>query len=105
YHIDGGANLPGYYGRHLHGNAALSANLSVPVWPGFVSVFGDVGSVKDSWQEMKAKYLYANAGVTVSLGPVRAIFPLWINRPLEGEKRFDWKRWKVGLGGSFRVKM
>ncbi|MBI4727560.1 M1 family metallopeptidase [candidate division TA06 bacterium] len=105
YHIDGGANLPGSYGRHLHGNATLGANLSVPVWPGFVSVFGDVGSVKDSWQEMKAKYLYADVGVTVSLGPVRALFPLWINRPLEGEKRLDWKRWKVGLGGSFGVKM
>jgi hypothetical protein len=105
YHIDGGANLPGYYGRHLHGNAAISANLSVPIWPGFASVFGDVGSVKDNWQEMKAKYLYADAGVTISLGPVRAIYPLWINRPLEGEKRFDWKRWKVGLGGSFSMKM
>ena len=105
YHIDGGANLPGYYGRHLRGNTALSANLLVPVLPGLVSVFGDLGSVKDSWQEMKAKYLYADAGVTLHLGPVRALFPLWINRPLEGEKRFDWKRWKVGLGGSFGVRI
>jgi hypothetical protein len=105
YHIDGGANLPGYYGRHLRGNTVLSANLTVPVFQSFVSAFADLGSVKDSWQEMKAKYLYADAGVTLHLGPVRAIFPLWINRPLEGEKRFDWKRWKVGLGGSFGVKL
>jgi hypothetical protein len=104
YHIDGGADIPGYYGRHLYGRAAFGINLAVPVFQNLVSVFGDVGSVKDKWQEMTTQNLYSDAGITVSLGPVRALFPVWINRPLEGEKRFD-LRWKIGFGGSLGVKM
>lgn len=104
YHIDGGANIPGYYGRHLHGKAALGINLGVPVFKDLVSVFADIGSVKEGWQEMTLENLYSDAGLDISLGPVRAMFPLWINRPLEGENRFD-LRWKVGLGGSLGMKI
>ena len=105
YHIDGGANVPGYLGRHISGRkvAALNLSLPLPLSKVPVSLFADAGLVVDDFQHFAIKNTCCDAGLSVSLGMVRALFPVWINRPLEGEKRFDF-RWKVGLG-NFSVSL
>jgi hypothetical protein len=35
--------------------------------------------------------LRADAGTELRLGPLRAIFPLWIDDPVAGESRWNWR--------------
>jgi hypothetical protein len=102
YHVEGSADVPGYLGRHLRGRLAASANLSIPLYKYPIAFFADGALLTDDFGQMVVKDAYCDAGVSLSLGPAKVLFPLWINRPLEGEKRFDF-RWKVGLGGSFSL--
>ncbi len=102
YHVEGSADVPGYLGRHLRGRLTASANLSVPLYKYPIAFFADGALLGDEYRQLSIRQAYCDAGVSLNLGPARFLFPLWINRPLEGEKRFDF-RWKVGLGGSLRM--
>jgi hypothetical protein len=102
YHVEGSADVSGYLGRHLRGRLAASANLSLPIYKYPMAVFADGALLTDSYQQLAIKNAYCDAGLSLQAGPVKFLFPLWINRPLEGEKRFDF-RWKMGLGGSFSL--
>lgn len=106
YHVDGGANLPGYQGTHFRGKTMWAANLSLPITPTPLSVFTGIGQVADGWKEIGLNNIRADAGLALDLGPLRMMFPLWINKPGPGEKNFDW-RWTVGFAGGtdgFNVK-
>ncbi|MDI6739482.1 MAG: M1 family metallopeptidase [Candidatus Edwardsbacteria bacterium] len=102
YHVDGGANLPGYLGRHVRGNMAAAANLSLPIHYSPLELFFGAGQVVNDWPEFKRKNLAADAGIRIEFGGLRLILPLWINQPLPDKKRFDW-RWKVGFGGTLKI--
>ncbi|MRR09711.1 hypothetical protein EG831_06500 [bacterium] len=99
YHVDGGANLPGYAGRHIRGTKVVAATVSLPVHRTPVSLFAGAGQVLDDWTEFSPNTVMANAGLDLRLGGVRLLLPLWINRPEPGKRRFDW-RWKVGVSLS-----
>lgn len=102
YHVDGGANLPGYAGRHIRGTKVVAATVSLPVHRTPVSLFAGAGQVLDDWTEFSPNTVMANAGLDLRLGGVRLLLPLWINRPEAGKRRFDW-RWKIGIGGTFKI--
>ncbi len=102
YHVEGSADVPGYLGRHLRGRLAASANLSVPLYSYPVALFADAALLGDEYDQLSIKQTYCDAGVSLQLKGVKFLFPLWINRPLEGEKRIDF-RWKVGLGGAISL--
>jgi hypothetical protein len=100
YHVEGSADVPGYLGRHLRGRLAASANLSVPLYDRPVALFADAALLADEYGQFSIKQAFCDAGVSLQMNGVKLLFPLWINRPLEGENRFDF-RWKVGRGGSY----
>ena len=102
YHVDGGANLPGFLGRHARGNTVAAVNLDLPVYRTPLSLFAGAGQVAADWPALKAANVMANAGITVRMPFVRLLLPLWINQPLSGKKRFDW-RWQISIGGSFSI--
>lgn len=99
YHVDGGANLPGYYGTHIRGKNLWAVNMTLPIMKSPASFFAGAGQVANDWLEFTAKSIRADAGLSLALGPMRLMFPLWINKPQEGKKQFDW-RWTIGFGGS-----
>lgn len=99
YHVDGGANLPGYYGTHIRGRNMWAVNLTLPVMKSPLSLFAGAGQVANDWLEFTAGSIRADVGLSLALGPMRLMFPLWINKPEEGKKQFDW-RWTIGFGGS-----
>lgn len=102
YHVAGSADVPGYLGRHLRGRLAASANLSLPLYKYPIALFADAALLADQYRQLAVKGAYCDAGVSLQAGPVLFLFPVWINQPLEGERRLAF-RWKAGLGGSFRV--
>lgn len=104
YHVEGSADVPGYLGRHLRARLAASANLSLPLYKYPVALFADGALLADDYQRLSIKQAFCDAGVSLQAGPVKFQFPLWINRPLDGEKRFDF-RWRVGLGGGVKLGM
>jgi hypothetical protein len=99
YHVDGGANLPGYYGTHIRGKNFWAINMTIPVMSDIVSLFAGMGQVANDWSEYTIDGIRTNAGFSLSMGPMRLMFPLWISRPEEGKKKLDW-RWTIGFGGS-----
>ncbi len=99
YHVDGGANLPGYYGTHIRGKNLWAVNMTLPIMKSPASFFAGAGQVANDWLEFTARSIRADAGLSLGLGPMRLMFPLWINRPEQGQKQFDW-RWTIGFGGS-----
>jgi hypothetical protein len=99
YHVDGGANLPGYYGTHIRGKNLWAVNLTLPVVKSPLSLFAGAGQVADDWLDFTARNIRADAGFSLALGPMRLMFPLWINQPEQGKRRLDW-RWTIGFGGS-----
>jgi len=99
YHVDGGANLPGYYGTHLRGRNLWAVNMTLPIMKSPASFFAGAGQVANDWLEFTTKSIRADAGLSLALGPMRLMFPLWINKPEDGKKQFDW-RWTIGFGGS-----
>lgn len=104
YHVEGSADVPGYLGRHYRARLAASANLSVPLYKYPLALFADAALLAGDYRQLAVKEAYCDAGVSLQLGAARVLFPLWINRPLEGEGRFDF-RWKMGLGGAFSLGM
>jgi hypothetical protein len=100
YHVEGSADVPGYLGRHLRARLAASANLSVPLYRYPLALFADAALLADDYRQLAVRGAYCDAGLSLQAGPWRFLFPLWINKPLEGEGRFGF-RWKMGLGGSF----
>ena len=99
YHVDGGANLPGYYGTHIRGKNLWAINLTLPIMQSPASFFAGAGQITNDLLDFTAGGIRANAGFSLSLGPMRLMFPLWINKPEPGKKQFDW-RWTIGFGGS-----
>lgn len=99
YHVDGGADLPGYAGRHIRGTKVAALTVSLPVHRTPVSLFAGAGQVMDDWTAFKPGSAMANAGLDLRLPGVRLLLPLWINRPEPGKRRFDW-RWKIGASLS-----
>lgn len=102
YHVEGSADVPGYLGRHLRSRLAASANLSLPLYKYPLAFFADAALLADDYRQLAASQAYCDAGLSLQAGPWRFLFPLWINRPLPGEKRLDF-RWKMGLGGTFSL--
>jgi len=99
YHVEGSADVPGYLGQHLRGRITTSLNLSIP-WQGLpLAFFADGALLSDTYRQLAIKNAYGDAGISLQAGPVKFLFPLWINQPLPGEKRFRF-RWKVSLEGS-----
>jgi len=76
-----------------------AVNLTLPVMKSPLSLFAGAGQVSNDWLEFTAGSIRADAGLSLALGPMRLMFPLWINKPEEGQKQFDW-RWTIGFGGS-----
>jgi hypothetical protein len=99
YHVDGGANLPGYYGTHIRGKNLWAVNMTLPIMKSPASFFAGAGQIANDWLEFTAGSIRADAGLSLALGPIRLMFPLWINQPEPGKKQFDW-RWTIGFGGS-----
>jgi len=87
WHVQGDANLRGYYGRHLRGTRAASLTLetSFPPLPGYL--FFDAGNVWDQGSPSSRR----DAGIGLKLGPIDCAFPLWISDPLPGKKRFAFR--------------
>lgn len=102
YHVEGSADVPGYLGRHLRARLAASANLSIPIYRYPIALFADGALLGDDYSQLSVSQAYCDAGLSLQAGPMRFLFPLWINRPLEGEGRFGF-RWKMGLGGAFSL--
>lgn len=102
YHVEGSADVPGYLGRHLRARLAAAANISLPLYRYPVSLFADAALLADDYRQLAVRGAYCDAGLSIQAGPWKFLFPLWINRPLEGENRFGF-RWKMGLGGSFSL--
>ena len=102
YHIDGGANLPGYAGRHVRGTSVLAAGLSLPLHRTPVALFCGAGQVINDWSELHPGRVPANAGVDLRLPGVRLLLPLWINQPLPREKKLAW-RWKVSISTTMSI--
>ncbi len=100
-HIDGGGNLVGYYGRHIHCARIIALNLNpslfkFPITPLFNAGYIDVATVPDT------SGLYMDAGIKAKVGPIVGYFPIWINRPEPGENNLK-LRWllELFLGLSF----
>ncbi len=87
WHVQGDANLRGYYGRHIRGTRAASVTLetSFPPLPGYL--FFDAGNVWDQGSPSSRR----DAGVGLKLGPIDCAFPLWISDPLPGKKGFAFR--------------
>jgi hypothetical protein len=100
WHIEGGSDLKGYYGRDISGTAALSINLATPYllsrsW--FPStVFFDAGILFDDSSDTGMLY---DAGFTVNAGPLYMDFPIWVSSPAADEKHFAF-RWSFGISAS-----
>ncbi len=100
WHIEGGPDLKGYYGRHISGTAALSINLATPYllsrswFPS--SLFFDAGILFDDSTDSGTLF---DAGVTINAGPLYMDFPFWVSAPLEDEKNFAF-RWSFGISSS-----
>jgi hypothetical protein len=100
WHIEGGPDLKGYYGRNMSGKAALTMNLCTPYllnrsW--FPSTFFfDAGALFDDSGD--AELLY-DAGVTINIGPLFMDFPLWVSKPGDDENKLAF-RWTIGLSPS-----
>lgn len=100
YHVEGSADVPGYLGRHLRGHSVAAVNLSLPWGRKPLALFADAAWLGPSGLgDLSGKDVSGDAGISLQAGPIRFLFPLWINRPLEGEKRWGF-RWKIGLAGS-----
>ncbi|HTY07693.1 MAG TPA: hypothetical protein VMF29_00880, partial [Candidatus Edwardsbacteria bacterium] len=102
YHVDGGANLPGYLGRHARGNTVAALNVDLPLYRSPLSLFAGAGQVAGGWSALTANDILTDAGITLHLPFLRLLMPLWINRPLPGKRRFDW-RWQISVGGSIAI--
>lgn len=84
YHVEGDANVRGYYGRHIRGTKGAGINLEAgfPPVPGYV--FFDAGNVWYSGTPNSRR----DAGFGIKLGPLDFAFPLWISDPEAGKKAF-----------------
>lgn len=97
WHLEGGPDLKGYYGRDISGDGALSINLFSPYilnrsW--FPSTFFfDAGLIfnRDNPTET-----LIDAGFSIEIGPLFFDFPLWISSPEPEEKNFTF-RWTIGI--------
>jgi hypothetical protein len=100
WHIEGGPDLKGYYGRDISGKTALATNLCTPYllnrsW--FPSTFFfDAGILFD---ENSDTGMLLDAGLTVNVGPLFMDFPFWVSSPPEDEKHFEF-RWSLGISPS-----
>ncbi len=100
WHIEGGPDLKGYYGREMSGTGALSINFHSPYllnrsW--FPSTFFfDAGILFD--ENSNTGVLY-DAGVTINMGPLFMDFPFWVSSPPTGEKKLAF-RWSIGISPS-----
>lgn len=100
WHIEGGPDLKGYYGREMSGTGALTASLCTPYllsrsW--FPStVFFDTGILFDENGDTGMLY---DAGVTLNIGPLFMDFPLWVSKPAADEKKWAF-RWSIGIASS-----
>jgi hypothetical protein len=87
WHVQGDANLRGYYGRHTRGTRAAGVTLEAgfPPLPGYL--FFDAGNAWDNGSPNSRR----DAGVGLKLGPIDCAFPLWISDPLPGKKEFAFR--------------
>lgn len=92
-HIKGDANLRGYIGQHLRGENGFGINLDIPVPQlSIINLFCDIGNV---WNNKFGTLKYG-LGIGLDLQFIRIDFPFYINRPIVGEKSFDF-RWLFEL--------
>jgi outer membrane protein assembly factor BamA len=100
WHIEGGPDLKGYYGRDMSGTGALTVSLCTPYllsrsW--FPStIFFDAGMLFDEGSDTGMLY---DVGVTINIGPLFMDFPLWVSKPAADEKKLAF-RWSIGLSPS-----
>jgi len=92
WHVQGDANLRGYYGRHIRGKkvASVTFEAGFPPVPGYL--FFDAGNVWDKETPNSRR----DAGVGIKLGPIDCAFPVWISDPEPGKKAFAFRA-TVGL--------
>jgi hypothetical protein len=92
-HVRGDANLRGYIGQHLKGKNGFGINIEIPVPQlNIINLFVDVGNVWDK----KFDRLKYDLGLGIDLQFVRVDFPLYINEPINDERRFAF-RWLLEL--------
>ncbi len=118
-YIEGGGNLRGYAGQPMLVNRYLSANFEFGPQRRILALrwfgFYDVGSV--SPRDANGSVRMANAGIGATFSgdvsnffggniPIfeglssRIYFPLWLNKPLPGEKKTQF-RWYFSIGKQF----
>jgi Peptidase family M1 domain len=87
WHVQGDANLRGYYKRHLRGKRAASLTLETSFPPVPAYFFFDAGNVWDQGSPSSRR----DAGLGLKLGPLDCAFPVWVSDPESGDKKAEFR--------------
>jgi len=92
--------MRGYFGQHLAGKAVAAANFDLHIPNTQFYLFFDAGNIWDDPDHVDFSDLRYDAGVSLNLGLFLIHFPIWVSRPMSGEKEFKF-RWAVSVSSGF----